>query len=80
VVQSERSGRFYIGCTSNLARRLKEHNSGKTRSLRAFIPVTLVYEETFATLLDARRRESYLKRLKSHTYLQSLIESARKGG
>jgi len=72
--------RFYIGCTSDLARRLTEHNAGKTRSLKGSTPVNLVHEETFETLVEARRRELYLKRLKSHTYLQSLIESSRTGG
>jgi len=49
-------------------------------STQGATPVTLVHEETFETLVEARRREFYLKRLKSHTYLQSLIESSRKGG
>jgi len=57
-----------------------EHNAGKTRSLRGAIPVSLVYEERYETLVEARRRERYLKRLKSHIYLQRLIESSRKGG
>jgi predicted GIY-YIG superfamily endonuclease len=57
-----------------------QHNAGKTRSLRGAIPVRLVHQETFRTLVEARRRELYLKKLKSHSYLESLIESARTGG
>jgi len=79
-VQSERTGRFYIGCTADLTRTITQHNAGKTRSLRSAIPVSLVYEERFDSLVDARRRELYLKRMKSHMYLQSLIESSRTGG
>jgi putative endonuclease len=79
-LQSETTGRFYIGCTSDLSRRLTEHNAGKTRSLRSARPVTLVYQEMYNTLGEARRRERDLKRMKSHIHLQSLIESSRKGG
>jgi putative endonuclease len=70
VVHSERTGRFYIGWTVDLSRRLIDHNASKTRSLRGAIPLRLVYEENFETLVDARRRERYFKRMKSHNYLQ----------
>ena len=53
---------LYIGCTSNLSKRLSRHNAGDgaefTKRHKDF---TLVYEETFATLLEARRREKQIK-------------------
>jgi putative endonuclease len=61
MLHSKTTGRFYIGCTSDLARRLVEHNAGKTRSLRGAIPVSLVYEERYETLVEARRRSAILR-------------------
>ena len=43
--QSESTGRFCIGCISDLARRLAEHNAGKTKSLRGSAPLSLVCKE-----------------------------------
>jgi len=53
---------LYIGCTANLDQRLTRHNAGDgaefTKRNKDFI---LVYEETFSTLLEARRREKQIK-------------------
>ena len=56
---------LYIGQTSNLGQRLKDHSSKTTRSAK--FPkengeFTLVYQETFSTQLAAMRREKQLKR------------------
>ena len=47
--------------TKDLDRRLLEHNSGKTTSTKAFKPWIKAYHEVFDTLLEARKREKYLK-------------------
>jgi len=75
IVESLPTGRFYVGCTSDLRRRISEHNAGKTKSLRASRPVRLVYHEEYGTLSEARQRERYLKRMKSRAFLLDLIES-----
>jgi putative endonuclease len=52
---------FYVGLTENLQNRLYEHNSGKTKSTKAFAPWKIVYTEEFSTREEARQREKYLK-------------------
>ncbi len=56
---------YYIGCTNNLEKRLKEHNFAKTGAHYTKIrrPVILKYQETFDNLLSARGREAQIKRL-----------------
>ena len=61
VIRSEKDGRDYVGMTIDLARRLKEHNSGKTRSTRFYVPWNLVHYEVFDNREEARNREKYLK-------------------
>jgi putative endonuclease len=61
VLKIEKDGRFYVGMTHNLARRLHEHNSGKTKSTKGYIPWQLVHQEIFETRVEARAREKYLK-------------------
>lgn len=56
---------LYCGMTLNLERRLKEHNSSKSRGakyLRAKKPVTLVYSETYPDIKSAMKREVEVKK------------------
>ena len=61
VLQSAIDGRFYKGHTNNLKKRLIEHNKGKTKSTKGYIPWQLVYFETFKTREASIKREHYFK-------------------
>ncbi|MDO5655301.1 MAG: GIY-YIG nuclease family protein [Flavobacteriaceae bacterium] len=61
VLISEVDGRFYVGMTKNVENRLKEHNSGKTKSTKGFRPWKLFFSEEFESREIARKREKYLK-------------------
>lgn len=54
---------YYVGCTNNLGKRLKQHNESKwgAHYTKVRRPVTLKYREMFVSLLEARRRESEIK-------------------
>ena len=54
-------GTTYIGYTSNVEKRLSEHNAGKTPSIKRKIPYKLVYTENYNTKTEARKREYKLK-------------------
>ena len=56
---------LYTGVTTDMERRLKEHNQKKTgaKYTRARRPVSLVYQETYLTRSEATRREAELKKL-----------------
>jgi putative endonuclease len=77
ILQSQSTSRFYIGCADQTAPRLAEHRRGQTISTRGRGPWTLVHQEPFVTLSEARRREHQLKSWKSHRSIQELIESFR---
>ena len=75
ILQSETSGKFYVGSTDDLDRRLSEHARNHTPSTRGRGPWSLVYRESFTTLLDARRRELEIKRWKSSRMIRALISA-----
>jgi len=54
---------FYVGCTNNLEKRLKQHNESKWGAHYTKIrrPIILKYSEEFKTLKEARRREAEIK-------------------
>ena len=58
-----RSGGLYVGATTELEKRYKEHFDGKAcRTTRLGPPIEFVYSEEFPTFADARRREAQVKR------------------
>lgn len=67
---------LYVGCTNNLEKRLEQHNDSKWGAHYTKIrrPVVLKYSETFATLKEARQRESEIKGWKREKKLD-LIKS-----
>jgi putative endonuclease len=73
ILQSQTSGKFYVGSTDDLDRRLSEHARNHTPSTRGRGPWTLVHKEEFASLLQSRRREMEIKRWKSARLIRALI-------
>ncbi|PIB39354.1 GIY-YIG nuclease family protein [Maribacter sp. 4G9] len=61
VLRSLKDRRLYIGMTSDIDRRLNEHNSGRTKSTKGYRPWELVYKESYPDIASARKREKYLK-------------------
>lgn len=53
--------RHYIGYTSNLKERIKQHNEGNTISTSKFKPWKLIYAELYLNKHDAMGREKFLK-------------------
>ena len=64
---------FYIGCTEHINRRVNEHNKGLSKYTKNKKPWIIVYSEKFDTLANARKREYYLKSLKSRKAIEKLI-------
>ena len=62
VIQSEINKCLYIGSTDDIERRLLEHNSGKTRSTKPFVPYRLIYSEVYENKKEAIQRERQIKR------------------
>lgn len=62
IIKSLIIKRFYIGITSNIEKRIKGHNTGKTKSTKPYIPWTLAYKEIFPNKTLARKREIFLKK------------------
>jgi len=72
-------GSFYVGCTNDLDRRLKQHNDSKWGAHYTKIrrPVTMKYFEVFDNLKTARCREAEIKGWRRDKKIE-LIDSHRK--
>lgn len=58
---SQRNNWLYKGSTSDLKRRVADHNAGKNFSTAPYVPLKLVYYEAYLLKVDAEARERYLK-------------------
>ncbi len=61
ILLSEKDHQRYIGFTSDLRKRIKEHGKGLVFSTKYRRPLNLIYYEACLDENDARRREKYLK-------------------
>jgi putative endonuclease len=71
VLKSELTGSSYAGHTSNLEKRLVEHNNGKSLSTRGKRPWRLVYKEECKTRSEAASRERYFKSVNGRLELKA---------
>lgn len=72
-------GTLYTGITTDLSRRVDEHNNGKAgaRYTRSRRPVAVAYSEPAASRSEASRREYAIKKLASAAKMQLVGEPDR---
>lgn len=69
--------KYYIGSTKDIEKRLVQHQKGTTPSTKNYLPVEIVFNQVFDTLKEARRAEIWLKKQKSHTFINRIINEGR---
>jgi putative endonuclease len=72
LLKSLKDGKCYIGSTSDLKKRMKEHNSGLVPATQYRRPLKLVYLEGYLAEEEARHRERNLK-LRARALRQLLL-------
>jgi putative endonuclease len=75
ILQSKIDGKFYTGYTSDLEKRVYEHNSGKVYSTKKRIPFELIYFEFCRNINDALHREKYLKTTYGKRYIRNRLKN-----
>ena len=73
IIRSYSNGRYYIGHSKNLQRRLTQHNAGNVRSTKPYIPWEIVYTEPYTTKQEAYRREMQIKSYKGGRAFKELL-------
>lgn len=65
---------LYIGCTSNLERRVRRHNSGFVFATQNRVPLVLIYNEQFENKGEAFNRERFLKSLWGARFKKQILK------
>ena len=71
ILRSVQDDFNYTGYTTNLEKRVQEHNNGKVKSTRHHKPFELVYFEGSKNQDDALHREKYLKSTYGKRYIKN---------
>ncbi len=75
IIKSQKNGKYYIGSSDDVNRRLLDHNWSRTPSTKTGIPWVLVYFESFDSRSEAMKREYEIKAKKSRNYIEFLIDN-----
>ena len=76
VLRSGIDNGYYIGYTGDMTQRMREHNAGKTRSLRQRRPLELIYGEEYQSKNGAKERERQIKSWKGGDAFKRLIQGS----
>jgi len=72
AIKSLKDGRIYIGLSSNVIKRLLEHNFGYVFSTKGYRPWKLIYQEVIGLRKEARKKEKYFKSGVGREFLKSI--------
>jgi len=75
ILKSSKNGDLYTGCTSDLRKRLDQHNDGKSRYTKDRGPYELLYYEASLNKEDAFARERYLKTGMGKRYIKNRLKT-----
>ena len=78
VLESLGDGDRYIGFTTNLPKRIKEHEKGLSFSTKPRLPMKLIYFEACVNRDDTMRREKYFKTDKGKSTLKLMLRNSLK--
>lgn len=74
ILRSLKIKRCYVGVTTDIGKRLHDHNKGWTKSTKPYIPWKLIYREEFSDKYEAYKREYYLKSTKGYLEKKSIVD------
>ena len=74
VLKSLNHDYLYKGHCEDLDLRIKQHNSGMTKSIIPYIPFKIIYFEKFDTVIEAVAREKYFKTAAGRRFLKTKVK------
>ena len=75
ILQSDKDGKFYVGYTNNIRRRVDEHNNGEVSITKHRRPFRLVYLEGYLNQQDATASEKFFKTGWGRTHLKKVLKN-----
>ncbi len=74
ILESLKTGRYYVGQTEDLEKRLSRHNSSVNKATKSGVPWNLKWWKAFDTRSESVREEKVLKALKKRRAIENHVE------
>jgi putative endonuclease len=75
ILRNKRKNFLYIGYSENLVQRVKDHNNGRSKSTKGYLPLELIHYESYRDQRDAKRRERYLKTNRGRKTIMVMLQN-----
>ncbi|MFH1233897.1 MAG: GIY-YIG nuclease family protein [Patescibacteria group bacterium] len=79
ILRSRKNNSLYIGYTTDLKKRFKQHNNGESLATKPHRPYKLIFYEAFLDRIDAKNREEYLKSGYGRKSIKKLLKKYMEG-
>ncbi len=76
IIYSELLNKYYVGSCQNIDERLRDHLNSRSKYTKSAKDWKLKYSESFFSRSEAYQREMQIKKMKSRTYIEKLIENS----
>lgn len=76
ILRSQADTKLYIGYTTDLRKRFREHQKGNVPSTKPRRPFELIFYEAYNNRKDAKRREKYFKTHKGKSTLKMMLQES----
>jgi len=77
ILYSLKLPRTYVGYSSDVERRLKEHNYGKVNATKKFRPWKIIYTEKVNSKTEAKKLEKYWKSGAGRRNIEKIFSGSR---
>ena len=73
-ILTTKSGKFYVGSTTDLDQRIRHHFRNATPSTKGLHVQSVALAQQYGFLADARAVERKIKKLKRHDYIEKMLK------
>jgi len=73
-ILSMNNWKYYTWSTTDLERRITQHQNGLVKSTKLFIPIWLLYSRKYDTIKEARQKEYLLKKQKDRKQIERFMQ------
>ena len=74
ILRSLKNNKFYVGSTTDIFRRVHQHEAGRVRPTKPLRPLRLELFQEYSSIKLAREIERSLKKFKRKDYLEKIIK------
>lgn len=77
IIQSIKTGEYYVGSAEDIERRLLQHNAGNVLATKHKRPYELVFSQEFDNTQAARKAEMRIKSWRRRDFIEKIVRDGK---